>query len=286
VNLINMTRFAVFIIVLIATISSAAAQLSDDSNYFYARVMPAISIYHGELISVNYDKPYTGFAYKGGFGYVVSPVIDVVFDYRVADYPRTERPSLGGYTRNHTVNLYATYRYIHWREFELYALAGAGMTFFGTHDRSDMFKPAFGPIIGAGVEYRLFDRVKLFIEGTMDFVLDDEAMDERKGRDGFDVLGFIGAGIRINLRRSFREITGVDIDGPDTVAARQSFTMHASVEGNPTQPVTLRWDFNDGTRIQGQSVAHVFRTPGTYTVTVTASNRRSEQRAEMEIVVE
>ena len=286
VNLINLTRFAAFIIVLIATISSAAAQLIDDSNYFYARVMPAISMYHGDLISINYDKPYAGFAYKWGFGYVVSPYIDVVFDYRVADYPRTERPSVGDYTRNHTANLYATYRFMQWREFELYALAGAGMTFFGTHDRADMFKPAFGPVIGTGVEFELSDRVQLFVEGTLDLVLDDEAMDERKGDKGFDALGLIGAGVRINLRSSFRSIDGVDIDGPDTVAVRQSFTIHASVEGNPTQPVMIQWNFNDGTRIQGQSVVHVFRMRGTYTVTVTASNWRSEQQAEKEIVVE
>ena len=48
---------------------------------------------------------------------------------------------------------------------------------------------------------------------------------------------------------------------------------------------TYRWDFGDGTTATGANPSHTFTTPGTYTVTMTATNEAGSDTRTMTIVV-
>lgn len=195
-------RISILIVIVLFSAHMATGQISrvnDDRHYFYVRLAPGVSAYRGNLNMINNDKPFFGYAFKAGAGYVLTPELSAGFDYRVADYPRTQRPSVGDHTHNHTVNLFVNYIFFRWRDFEPYVLGGVGMTFFGTHDNPHRFKPAFGPVIGGGILMQLDNRFSLFAEGKIDFILDDEAMDELRGSRGMDAIGFFGIGMRVNL---------------------------------------------------------------------------------------
>lgn len=282
----NILHIVITVIVFFCATSPASGQDNDERNYFYARGAWAFSSYYGDLNRINSDDPFFSYALKFGGGYFFTPEFAFGFDYRVADYPRTIRPNVRGYTKNHTVNLYIKYSFIREDEMYPYVLAGLGMTFFGTYDKDPNFAPAFGPMVGVGANVRLTDRLSMFFEAKLDFVLDDEAMDEMSGSAGFDALGFFGIGLSFDLRSAFIPITDMYIEGPSVMRVAQPVMFELELEGNPTEPVTVHWDLGDGNRALGKSISHVYREAGTYTVRVRVSNRRSEKEMQQEIEVE
>jgi len=264
---------------------TAFSQYAKDKNFFYLHSATALSSYFGDLNSINTDKSFFGFALQGGIGYQITPEIAVAADYRVGDYPRTDRPRFTGYTRSHTANVYGVYSFLPDRLFSPYVIAGAGMTFYGTYETNQGFDPVFGPMAGIGVDIRLTDQITLFAQGKVDFILDDTAMDMRRGDAGFDALGFFGAGVKINLRSTFRPVTRIRIAGPEEVHVAEPVSFQAELSGNPSEPVTVRWFFGDGNRAVGRSVSNVFLKTGTYTVTAISSDRRGDRETRREVRV-
>ena len=67
------------------------------------------------------------------------------------------------------------------------------------------------------------------------------------------------------------EIASIDAS-PQSFEVCEPTTVEfsSSVEGD--EPITYRWDFGDGTTGQGANPSHVYEEPGTYTVTLRASN--------------
>jgi len=62
----------------------------------------------------------------------------------------------------------------------------------------------------------------------------------------------------------------------------QTATFASTSTGNPTR---LDWDFGDGTTSRGVEARHAWGTPGTYTVTLTASNRTGRDRETVQVTV-
>ena len=135
-------RFTVTICFILILTQVSISQIDHglgESNYYYVRLAPGLSAYGGNLRETNDHLALFGFALKAGVGYVFTPELSVGFDYRIADYPRTERSSVGNYTHNHTVNLFANYTFLSVRDFQSYVLGGIGMTFFGLYDDPHKF---------------------------------------------------------------------------------------------------------------------------------------------------
>ncbi len=276
-------------------IFALSSQLDAQFNreHFYLSGQIGTTSYHGDLTSVNTDRSMFDLGLSGGIGYVLSPKFSLRAEYRRGEYPRTDRPSAEGYFRRHTAGVFATYDILDNLTIKPYVLGGLGMTFFGTYDKgpneadgSTFFDPAFGPVIGLGFDYLLTERFSLFLEGKWDFILDDEAMDEISGDTGFDVLGYISAGLRFNLQSTFIPIPGIRLTGPTRLVEGEEENFSVSLLGPATEPIIYEWDFGDGTKGTGSSIRHRYTEPGAYRVTVTASNQRSRDERTVHVTVD
>ncbi len=284
----NMMLVALLFIFFVSHLNAQPA----DRNYFYLSGQIGTVAYHGDLTSVNTDEPMFHLGMSGGIGYVLSPRFSLRTDYRRGEYKRTERPNAQGYWRRHNIGLYATYDILDNTSIKPYLLAGAGMTFYGTYDKgvqerdgSTFFGETFGPAVGIGLEYPLSNRFSLKLEGIWDFILDDEAMDEIDD-NGMDILTYIGAGLKFNLRPTFIPIPGVRLTGPTRLVEGEEGEYTASLIGPATRPITYEWDFGDGTTGTGSTVRHRYAEQGTYVITVTASNVRSSDERSLQVTVD
>ncbi|MFQ5570762.1 MAG: PKD domain-containing protein [Rhodothermales bacterium] len=70
------------------------------------------------------------------------------------------------------------------------------------------------------------------------------------------------------------EVLGVS--GPDSLETNQAGTFTATTNEDAKPPIMYQWDFADNTSGEGNPVSHAFARPGTYTVTVNASNRKGK----------
>ena len=71
-------------------------------------------------------------------------------------------------------------------------------------------------------------------------------------------------------------------EGPTSVEVGVSRAFTSTTVGAAT---TLVWDFGDGTTDRGQNVSHSWSTPGTYLVTLTASNSAGSTEATTRVIV-
>lgn len=163
---------------------------------------------------------------------------------------------------------------------------------------NDSMETGIGPMAGIGLDFAVSDRMGLFLELDGIFILDDEALDlaDTQSKEtpnaprnidasDFDVFTFIGFGLRINAKSPFVPVY-VDCTGPTTlVPGVASDTLFAAdYNDDATEPVTVVWDFGDGTTASGLGPHEkIYANSGTeelyYDVTVTASNRKSTDTA-------
>jgi outer membrane protein OmpA-like peptidoglycan-associated protein len=271
---------------------SASLDAQTDRNYFYLHGQLGAVSYHGDLSEVNEDLAMFDFGFSAGIGYVISPVFSLRSEYRIGEYPRTDRPNAAQYLKRHNTGLYAVFNLLPNSSVSPYLIGGASMTFFGTYDKgvqerdgSTYFGPAFGPVFGGGLNFRLSDRFSFFAETKWDIVTDDEAMDELSGDTGFDVMGYISGGLRMNLRPSIRPVRGLFFTGSEDVHVGDEIEFSAMVGERVSEPVRYSWTFGDGRSGEGKNVSHVYMNPGAYEVTVIASNPVSSQSQSMRVNV-
>lgn len=66
------------------------------------------------------------------------------------------------------------------------------------------------------------------------------------------------------------------LDAPETLKTGTAGTFAVSTNEDAKQPVTVSWAFGDNATGSGASTQHAFNSPGTYNVTVTATNRKGK----------
>ena len=154
-----------------------------------------------------------------------------------------------------------------------------------------------GPITGVGFDVAVSPRVGMYMELDGIYVFNDRALDfadtrskrtpgSSEGIDAsdFDAFTFLGFGVRVNMRSPFVPLN-VECSGPMTLIPNEAGTFTASINEDATRPVDVHWDFTDGGVASGLIATHAFTEPGTYNVTVTASNRRSSDTATCPVTV-
>lgn len=135
----------------------------------------------------------------------------------------------------------------------------------------------WGLRLGGGTTYPVSRQLSLFAELDYFFVYPDDAIDlaphpDRSGPS--DLLFLAGVGVRYRFARPVRPVQVARVSGPATVQPGELATYNASVNiGEATPPLSLTWDFGDGTIDRGISVVHQYTRPGIYTITFTAMNR-------------
>ncbi len=73
-----------------------------------------------------------------------------------------------------------------------------------------------------------------------------------------------------------RSVEMLTVAGPDQLETTQSGSFTAAANEDAKPPVEYAWDFGDNQTASGASAEHAFGSPGTYTVSVTASNRKGK----------
>ncbi len=159
-------------------------------------------------------------------------------------------------------------------------LHGGANIMFGSHQfvgedsKSDV---GFGPSFGAGVDVVVSNHASIFIETTQHLVFGDEKADAAnptvEANDAaYDVLGFWGFGLQYRFKSACAAPMVTSVSAPARVAVGEPAAMTAMLNENTCQPTDVMWDFGDGETGSGLGANHIYSTPGTYTVNVTATN--------------
>ncbi len=138
----------------------------------------------------------------------------------------------------------------------------------------------YGPVVGLGLDLALTPRFGLFLGAQSTLVFPDVALDgsdpgavgAMPDHDAFDVLTNLGGGLRYAFAApgGVLEIEGLECPADLNVGDSGRFTVLTNDAA--TRPVATTWEWGDGTTGSGASEMHAYRTPGNYTVTVTATN--------------
>ena len=88
------------------------------------------------------------------------------------------------------------------------------------------------------------------------------------------VLFVLGGLILTGCSPKHVEVLGVD--GPDRLETNEAGTFQATINEDAKQPVLYDWNFGDNMTGEGSTTTHSFAQAGTYTVTLTASNRKGK----------
>lgn len=75
------------------------------------------------------------------------------------------------------------------------------------------------------------------------------------------------------------------MNAPEALQTNETGTFEASINEDADEPLTYTWDFGDGSSGSGLLTTHAYRSPGTYTVTFTASNEAGSVSDQAEVTV-
>ncbi len=266
-----LSSFALVCGLLFLFVNTAEAQraLRAEKTVF---VKPRIGLanYHGDLtenFTFAFDK---GIPYSAGLelGYQFSSAFSVSVQTNFAEYSSLDPHFPNGDTDRWTHNLLLRYT------------AGARtspVAFFlqaGAHGTDGVGDFAFGPSVGLGLDIALSDRVYLFLEALTNFTFPDERFDADESESpSFDLVGYVGPGLKINFARAFTPVQVLGLECPDELEVGETATFTATTNSDvATQPISYSWNFGDGTTATGAIATRSFNQAGTYTVTFTARN--------------
>ncbi len=154
---------------------------------------------------------------------------------------------------------------------------------------------AFGPQGGFGLDLALSSKFGIFAEFNSMMTFSDNAIDGRVGQpdangnqnEDFDFVNTYTGGVRYIFKSPFTPVQILAIDGPSELEVGDAGTFTAMTnEDKATKPLTYEWDFGDGSTGSGLTATHDYNSPGTYTVTFTASNSGSADERSLEVRVQ
>lgn len=133
---------------------------------------------------------------------------------------------------------------------------------------------SFGPLLGFGLDFFINENMSFFTEFGANLTFGDDKADgyDEGGFGGFDFLGATSVGLKINLSRFVPvELAGL-VCPVDPVETGSPVTFTDMINEDASEPVTSTWRFGDGNTASGLIATHSFANPGTYEVSLTATN--------------
>ena len=301
------TLFACMMASLVA--SSALAQSVRPQRTFYIQPRVGLTHYVGDFgdfgdFTSDYGFP-VGFG--GEIGYQITSRFSIGGAYMAGDYPTILPLDENGdlmagqndFTWRHTANLFLKWTFMgssaRVAPFIQIGLNGTvGQTLPATDVNGNPHPDAgddmlgIGPSAGIGMDIVLGNRTSLIAELITNVVVPDEAADAGEGIDGreFDLLNFLGLGLKYSFRSAFTPVDVVDIECPSGLMVNETGTFTASVDEGASAPVEYRWDFGDGTTALGLTATHSYDRAGSFTVTFSGSNDGSTDSETCQVEVE
>ena len=262
---------AVLVCALAFAANDAAAQRAlRAERTFFIKPRVGLSHYHGDATeNITFAFGDDGFPYSIGmeFGYQVSTRFSVSGQTSYARYPAIPDP-LDKDRITHNLLIRWTGRAAEARVAPFIQAGFHGSDGVGNQEIN------FGPSLGVGLDIALTDRVYLFLEAMTNLAAPDESFDgDESEAPSFDLISYIGPGLKINFRSPFTAVDVLSVECPSEVQVGQSATFTATVNSDAaTPPITYSWNWGEGSTGMGSVATKTFNRPGTYTVTFTGSN--------------
>ncbi len=261
-----------------------------------------------------------GLTILGEAGYSITNRFSLSLQYYLSRYPRIEDivgedgpfelpsygdsrgapldPSTTSKTRHHLALVGRSYVWPE-RRFTPYGHYGLHVSFGRINDD---LRTAIGPMAGIGFDVYSTPRIGIFVELDGVFAFNDRALDLADTRSkrtpdtpegidasDFDAFTHFLAGIRFNFSAPPGPPINVECGGPMqnmTLIPDEVGEFVATINEDARRPVDYSWDYGDGTRESGGLIMqHAYSSPGTYEVTVTATNRDGSDSATCPVVV-
>ena len=281
---------------------------------WYGKVGVGLSDYTGDFPIQNTGHPLdfqevsrgsgAPFLFDGELGYQWSPNWGLAVGLQGGNYPTVGYAGPVEDSWRYTPRLSGRYTFGTPREsaVSFYLDLGANVTFGGDDPPTRL---GYGPSVGGGATIPLTNAVAFYVESRFNFTLPDDAIDgaadlgDRPGRvtpktndpagsstGPFDSVNqLLGFGLKVSLTTPVPPQV-LSLDVPATARTGRPVTVAASLNDEEADtPLSLRWDFGDGTTGAGITADHVYNRPGTYTVTVTARNDAGTARRSASIDV-
>ena len=90
------------------------------------------------------------------------------------------------------------------------------------------------------------------------------------------LIPLVALGLLVLTGCSPKNVEMLLLDGPERLETNESGAFNATVNEDAKPPVLYEWTFGDGTTAEGATTTHAFPEAGSYTYTVTASNRNGK----------
>lgn len=295
-------------------VRAQSEDVADVNEGFYGKVGVGLSDYTGDFPIQNTGHPLdfqelsrgsgVPFLFDGELGYQLSPNWGLAVGLQGGNYPTVGYAGPVDDSWRYTPRLLGRYTFGTPRQsaVSFYLDLGANVTFGGDDPPTRL---GYGPSVGGGATIPLTNAVAFYVESRFNFTLPDDAIDgaadlgDRPGRvtsktndpagsstGPFDSVNqLLGFGLKVSLTTPVPPQV-LSLDVPATARTGRPVTVAASLNDEEADtPLSLRWNFGDGTTGTGITADHAYNRPGTYTVTVTARNDAGTARRSASIEV-
>ncbi len=275
--------------------SAAAAQVLRPSESIYFQLRGGATVYSGDLEEDTFSDP--GFGVGLEAGYHFNPALSFGLGGMYHEVPMRDGirfedgEEVAQEQSGQAYQLQGLLRYLPLagRISPFVELGGALVFGQGTeagrgNGEADDNIIGYGPVAGLGLDIALTSQLGFTLGAQSTFVFPDVALDNAdpsafgdvEDDAAYDILSTLHGGVRYALRAPYTPVEITRLDCPAELTAGERGTFSLDTNPNATQPVSISWDWDDGTTGAGRTASHTYRTPGTYTVAAQASGDYNE----------
>jgi len=243
-----------------------------------------------------------GFAVGFDAGVILSRAFSVSIGYQFGDYPRLNENTIqsesdgdlfpildeSSSTKRGTIPLLLKWMILPSSSFSPYLNLGGNVALGSYKPRqgSQQTQVAFGPSFGLGFDFVVTRNNSIFLETTYHLTFDDFKVDAGEttfaeiqplddaptSNSSFDILSFWGVGLRHTIKPACGAPTINSVQVPGRVDLGEPAALTLLINDEACDPVDVAWEVDGEATATGLGASHMFSTPGTHTVKVTATN--------------